>query len=314
VREGNHARADLAVSEAATSQKEEAARPETSLQDAPLEQPTAGESNSLRSCLYECDVMHHRLEPKEHHFRYRIFMFAIDLDELDRVANKVVGFAHNRRSIYEFRDRDHLTLPELGEGRSVKEHLTAFLGQHGIRLPGSGRITLVTLPRVLGYIFNPVSFYFCHDAMGAPLCAVVQVGNTFGEMKPYVIPQPSGAGMFRLVAPKHFYVSPFSELDVCFDFKLKVPGEQLDLHIDDRIGERRVLLSAVTGRRVPLTTGRLAWLTLKYPFITLKVIALIHWHAALLWLKRLPWHRKTANAHLQRDVLRPHSSIAPPHP
>jgi len=254
--------------------------------------------------------MHHRLKPKEHRFRYRIFMFALDLDEIDFVATKVFGFARNRRALYEFRDRDQLTLPELGEGGTIKDHLTAWLQKHGVQLPRNGRITLVTLPRVFGYIFNPVSFYFCHHAAGAPLCAVVQVGNTFGELKPYLLPEPSGPGTFRLIAPKHFYVSPFSELDVCFDFKLHVPGEQLDIHIDDRIGDRRVLLSALTGRRVPLTTRRLAWLTLKYPFITLKVIFLIHWHATLLWLKRLPWHRKGANAHLQRDLFRPHTSTA----
>jgi DUF1365 family protein len=162
---------------------------------------------------------------------------------------------------------------------------------------------------VLGYIFNPVSFYFCADAAGAPLCAVVQVGNTFRELKPYLLPTVSADGGFRLVTPKHFYVSPFSELDVAFDFKLKVPGAHLEIHIDDRAGERRVLLSALTGRRVPLSTARLAWLTLKYPLITLQVIFLIHWHALLLWFKRLPWHRKSAHPDLQRDLFQPHASL-----
>jgi DUF1365 family protein len=74
----------------------------------------------MKSCLYECSVMHHRLEPKEHHFSYRIFMFALDLDEIDEVARRVKGFARNRWAIYEFRDRDHLTLPELGESGTVK--------------------------------------------------------------------------------------------------------------------------------------------------------------------------------------------------
>ena len=276
--------------------------------------PTPPTSAPLRSCLYDCEVMHHRLEPKEHHFRYRIFMFALDLDEIDKVAANVLGFARNRRSLYEFRDRDHLTLPELGDRGTLKDHLIAWLAKHRIHLPENSRITLVTLPRVFGYIFNPVSFYFCYDEAGVPLCAVVQVGNTFRELKPYLLGEPAAPGFFRLIAPKHFYVSPFSDLDVSFDFKLKVPTEQLDIHIDDRVGDRRLLLSAVTGRRIPLTTLRLAWLTVKYPFITLKVIFLIHWHAGLLWLKRLPWHRKTANADLQRDVFRPHMPVESPHP
>ena len=263
---------------------------------------------ALRSCLYECRVMHHRLEPKVNQFSYRIFMFALDLDELDALA--VHGFSRNRWNLYTFRDRDHLTLPGF-ETATLRENLSAWLAERDIQLPGGGRVMLVTLPRVLGYIFNPVSFYFCSDATGAPLCAVVEVGNTFRELKPYLLPAPESDGRFRLVTPKHFYVSPFSALDLCFDFKLRVPGETLDIHIDDRAADRPVLLSALTGRRAPLTTARLLWFTLKYPLITLKVIALIHWHALLLWLRRLPWHRKSANADLQRDVLRPHNSIAP---
>jgi len=260
----------------------------------------------MNSCLYECDVMHHRIEPKENHFRYRIFMCAFDLDEIDALAARIPFFSRNRWNLYTFRDSDHLPL-----GRAtVKENLAEFLQQHGIRLPADARITLVTLPRVLGYIFNPVSFFFCHEASGAPLCAVVQVGNTFGEMKPYLLREPAGENYFRLITPKHFYVSPFSALDLAFDFKLRVPGETLDIHIDDRDGDRRVLLSALTGKRAPFTAAQLAWFTIKYPLITLKVIGLIHWHALLLWMRRLPWHRKAANAGLQREILRPHSSLA----
>ena len=263
----------------------------------------------MNSCLYECSVMHHRLEPKEHHFRYRIFMFALDLDEVDALSKRLPFFSRNRWNLYTFRDRDHLTLPGC-ETKSAKENVLAYLAQNGIRFPADGRILLVTLPRVLGYIFNPGSFYFCSDAAGAPLCAVVEVGNTFREMKPYLLREPGGEGTFRLITPKHFYVSPFSPLDLAFDFKLRVPGETLDIHIDDRAGERRVLLSALTGKRAPLTAARLLWFTLKYPLITLKVIFFIHWHAFRLWLKRLPSYRKAANPELQRDVLRPHASIA----
>jgi len=260
----------------------------------------------MNSCLYECSVMHRRLEPKEHYFRYRIFMFALDLDELDEVAARIPIFGHNRANLYAFHDRDHLPLGQ----PTARENLVVFLEQHGIRFPASGRITLVTLPRVFGYIFNPVSFYFCDDGAGTPLCAVVQVGNTFGEMKPYLIREATDENLFRLITPKHFYVSPFSDLDLSFDFKLRVPGGTLDIHIDERRGDRRVLLSALTGRREPLTTAKLVWFTIKYPLITLKVIGLIHWHALLLWMKRLPWHRKAADLDLQRDVLKPHASLA----
>ena len=261
-----------------------------------------------RSCLYECTVMHHRLTPKEHRFTYSLFLFCLDLDEVPNVCSSIRGFSHNRFNLYTFRDRDHLTVA--GASGSVKQNLAAYLAQHGVAFPEDGRAILLTLPRVLGYIFNPVSFYFCFDAAGAPLCALAQVGNTFGEMKPYLLAAPDADGVFRLRTPKHFYVSPFSALDLDFDFKLRVPGGALEIHINDLQGESTVLLSTLTGTRVPLTSARLAWLTLKFPFLTLKVIFLIHWQALLLWLKRLPFHPKTANAHLQRDVLHPHSSIA----
>jgi DUF1365 family protein len=134
------------------------------------------------------------------------------------------------------------------------------------------------------------------------------VGNTFREMKPYLLRAPSAPRTFHLITPKLFYVSPYSALDLHFDFKLKIPGERLDIHIDDRSGPAgpQVLLSALTGRRCPLTTSRLLWLTLKFPLITLKVIFLIHWQAFRLWLRKLPFHRKSANPQLQQGVYHPH--------
>lgn len=264
----------------------------------------------MNSCLYECSVMHHRLAPKEHRFLYRIFLFSLDLDEVDELDRRIVGFSRNRTSLYNFRDADHLApTPE-----PVRDKLVAYLASQQVSFPEGGRVQLVTLPRVLGYIFNPVSFYFCFDASGAPFAAVAEVSNTFREMKLYLLREGDGPDRFRLITPKHFYVSPFSSLDLEFDFKFRVPRENLEIHIDDRQEGKPVLLSALTGKRVPLTSARLAWMTLKYPLITLRVIFLIHWHALLLWLKRIPWFAKTANPERQRNVLRPHSTLAARNP
>ena len=262
----------------------------------------------MNSCLYECSVMHHRLAPKEHHFRHDIFMFYLDLDELDAVARAVLFFSRNRANLYAFRENDHLLSGE----QSLKERVTKYLSANGVRFDPRGRIMLLTLPRVAGYIFNPVSIYYCFDPAGAPLCAIAEVGNTFGELKLFLLrPDELHEGkLFQKVTPKHFYVSPFSSLELSFDFKLRVPGDKLDIRIDDRAGDDKILLSTLTGTRAALNNARLLWFTLKYPLVTLKVICLIHWHAFRLWLKRVPFHRKAANPALQREVLRPHPTLS----
>jgi uncharacterized protein len=256
----------------------------------------------MNSCLYECSVYHRRILPREHSFRYQLFYCYLDLDELDQVQVPRWLFGRNRRSLYGFRDDDHLP----GDGADLKTRVLEFLSRNGIELEG-GRVMLLTLPRVLGYVFNPVSFYFCFDASGTPRCAIAEVGNTFRELKAYLIPGPVGAGQarFRLLTPKHFYVSPFSDLSIDFEFQLSVPGEDLDIRVDDWEGGQKTLQSALTGRRAPFSFQHLAWLTLKYPLITAKVIFLIHAHALWLWWLRIPWHRKGDSPELQTNVLKP---------
>jgi uncharacterized protein len=269
--------------------------------------------------------MHARFAPKAHRFVYRIFLFALDLDELDALHRKLRLFSFNRRNLYAFRDGDFFPVHQPIHNPSsnhpdvchpigdklprLKQRIVTHLATRGIHLTG-GRVLLVTLPRVLGYLFNPVSFYFCYDRTGAPVAALAEVTNTFKEMKPYLLgPETCSDGSFRLRVPKNFYVSPFSDVDVAFDFQLRTPGDRLSIHIDDYVGAARTLTSTLTGPRQPLTDGRLAWFTVKYPLITLKVIGLIHWHALRLWWKNVPWFAKSARATDQRDLYRPHGSL-----
>ena len=262
----------------------------------------------MNSCLYECSVMHHRFTPKEHHFEHAIFMFYLDLDELDQAARNVFLFSHNRRNLYSFCDADH----EPAGPAPLKQRVLAHLRQEGVPRRPDTKIMLLTLPRMAGYIFNPISIYYCFAGDGKPFAAVAEVGNTFREIKLYLLrPDTLGTnGTFSLVAPKHFYVSPFSSLQLNFDFRLATPGAKLDIRIDAHDDIKPVLISTLTGRRAELTNRNLAWFTLKYPFITLKVIGLIHWHALKLWLKKIPFYRKTENLALQQKVLRPHPSLA----
>lgn len=266
---------------------------------------------AMVSCLYECRVMHARFSPKAHAFAYRIFLFAIDLDELEALHRRLRLFSFGKRNLYSFRDGDFLPT---NDHASLKDRILAHLRAQGIDLTG-GRVMLITQPRVLGYLFNPVSFYFCHDRRGEPVAALAEVTNTFREIKPYVLgPECRDQRGFSRCTPKFFYVSPFSDVDVAFDFQLGLPGEQLAVKIDDYAEGRRTLTSTLSGQRLPLTDTRLAWFTLKYPLITLKIIALIHWHAFRLWVKRVPWFAKAARRADQRSLLRPHVSLGTNHP
>ena len=266
----------------------------------------------MNSCLYECRVMHARLAPRRHRFVYRIFFFALELDELPELARRVPFFSLERRNLYSFRQEDFLPAPEPdAPGRaSLRERVIAHLTQQGVHTP-VGRIVLVALPRVAGYVFNPVAFYFCFGAEGAPVAAIAEVTNTFRERKAYVLGRETWRerdGGFRLRVPKHFYVSPFSEVDVAFDFRLRVPTGRLSIQIDDHAAGARTLTSTLQGVRRELTGARLAWFALKYPLVTLGVIARIHWQALRLWLKRVPWFPKSARAAEQHPFHRPHSA------
>ena len=266
----------------------------------------------MNSCLYECRVMHARLSPRRHSFCYRLFYFAFDLDEVETIARRLALFSIGRANVYSFRDADFLPTTQPPAG-TLKQRVIAYAVNHGVNLEG-GRILLVTLPRILGYLFNPVSFYFCYDRQGRPAAAIAEVTNTFREVKPYFLAadrHAAATGEFRLRVPKHFYVSPYSDVDVEFDFALRCPDETLSVHIDDYVGRQRTLTSRVAGERRALTSARLAWFTLKYPLLTLRVITLIHWHALRLWLKRVPWFPKAARASEQRNLLRPHRSLQP---
>lgn len=281
-------------------------------------------SQALRSCLYACDVVHARLSPRRHRFRYRLFYFAIDLDEAPSVCRQVQGFSAGAASFYRWRDEDFLPTGEppckpaddgaLPPGQALKGRVLHLLRARGYAAPADSRILLVTLPRILGYLFNPVSFYFCADASGRPIAAVAEVTNTFREVKPYVVPFCAETGRYHVRVPKHFYVSPYSELDLAFDFTFAAPGEGLSVQIDDYAGQTRTLATTLRGRRVPLTSIRLLALTLRHPFLSLRVILLIHWQAWQLWRKGVPWQRKAAHPERQTGLYRAHRSLRVPDP
>ncbi len=261
----------------------------------------------LTSSLYETEIMHHRLTPKEHKFSYRFFSFYINLDEIDELTSRITLLSHNKFNIYSFFDKDHM---EVGD-KTIKEKILNYLAEQGIDLT-NGRIMLLTYLRTFGYVFNPVSFYYCFDENDSPVCVVPEIGNTFGEIKAFFINQNHLVGnKFKDCQDKYYYISPFTRLNDQLDFKLTIPSEYLDVRINTSRDGENILLTSMMGPKKELNNVQLFWMTLKFPFVTLKVIVLIHWHALLLWFKKIVFKNKEEHMDLQRDVLRKNIHLKP---
>lgn len=269
--------------------------------------------------------MHHRLAPKKHSFWYNVFMFYIDLDEVELLDKKLRWFSYNKFNLFSFRDKDHLQLELKAErlnphaaqagtkdGKShlsAKQQVTAYLKSHNVEI-GNGKIMLLTNLAVLGYNFNPVSFYFCFDEDHNPLCAVAEISNTYHEMKMFFFGKETLDGdTFKKYVQKHFYVSPFIDLDDFFDFKLTIPSNKLAIKIDDyNKAGNRFFLSTLMGEQQPLTNMKMLRCFLAIPLIPLRIMWLIHWQAFKLWSKKISYHPKSANQHLQKDVYKPYKT------
>ena len=198
------------------------------------------------------------------------------------------GFSHNRFNLATFNDRDHLGTARL----PLREKLAGVLQRHGVTLP-SGPVQVLTGLRVLGYVFNPVSFFYCHEADGQLALVVAEVNNTFGETHCYVLDRLDPVGRaVRAEADKVFHVSPFQGMQARYRFTLGLPGETLVVHIDTMGPDGTLLDATLTLRRRPFTSGELARALLLYPLMPMQVIALIHWHALRLWRKKAQFHRK----------------------
>ena len=255
--------------------------------------------------------MHNRLSPKVNRFHYDVFMFYLDLDEIDTLHKKMKFMSRNKFNLFNFRDKDHLQLPRENPDRSknVRQHISDYLASNGVQI-GNGRIMVLTNLCTLGYQFNPVSFYFCYDEQEKPLCSVVEICNTYLEMKPFFLGDNTKDGdHYKLNTTKYFYVSPFIDMDTNFDFDLEVPGETLQIRIDDFDKEgKRFFISTLSGNKKELTDGRLLAYFFSFPPHHFKVITLIHWQALKLWLRKLPYNKKDANQELQREVYRPYKA------
>jgi uncharacterized protein len=218
--------------------------------------------------------MHHRLEPKRNLFRYGVYMWMVDLNELDELSRTLRLFGHDHRGLTTIHSRDHLGDPAL----PIKTNLLRYLERHGVDLEG-GRVMLLTNARVLGYVFNPLSVYYCHTPNGELRCLVAEVHNTYGERHCYLL-QPDERGACAVA--KEFYVSPFFTVDGRYEMTFAPPGERLGVRMDLVQGDRAVFRASLTGTRVELTERNLAAVLVRQPLMTARVTALIHLHGIAL--------------------------------
>lgn len=235
----------------------------------------------IGAVVYEGAVTHRRFKPVSHHLRYRVFSFLLDLGALDRTAKNLRWFSRNRFNLFSFHDRDH------GDGKS--DDLVAYIRDALVSagVDGGGRILALCYPRMLGYAFNPLTVYYCHDR-GNQLSAIIyEVSNTFGGRHSYLIPIDGASDRIEQSADKCFHVSPFIDMDMHYAFSLTQPGDNISVSIQTSDEEGPVLNAAFKGDASTLSDKKLSSLFVRYPLMTTKVIAGIHWEALKLVMKGL---------------------------
>ena len=228
--------------------------------------------------LYVGEVMHRRLRPFEHRFAYRVFSICLDIDRVAELARSSRLFDYNRGALFSFHDRDHGP----GDGTPLRPWVDAELCAAG--LPMGGPIRLLCFPRIFGYVFNPLSVFFCHDTDGRLVAVLHEVKNTFGEQHGYLIPVTND-GVVRQEARKLFHVSPFIDMDCRYRFRIVPPGERLAIVIRQSDAEGDLLVASHRARRLPFSDRNLLKCLARHPLMAIKVIGAIHWEALRLWLK-----------------------------
>ncbi|MDQ3491839.1 MAG: DUF1365 domain-containing protein [Chloroflexota bacterium] len=240
----------------------------------------------MRSHLLEGVVRHRRAQPVTYSLEHNVYYFALDLSEIDEVARRLRLVSRDRRNVLQFRDSDHWTPPTRDIRATVLQHLRDA-GED----PTGWQITLVTNLRVLGYVFNPASFYLCRDVSGDLRVVVVEVHNTHLARHLYTLrPSPEGPH-FQATMEKAFYVSPFIEMEGGYTVHVRDEPGRLRIGINERKGDTPVLATSLVLERRPLTDRSLLRMLLRHPFVTLTTIGLIHWHALQLWRRGVPFQR-----------------------
>ncbi len=251
-----------------------------------------GAAPETAGTLYTGKVMHQRLKPFGHRFSYSVFSLLVDIDRLDDLGRMSRLLGVNRPGILSFRESDHVER----DGETLRRYVDRLLAQAGMRQPAK-RVLLLAYPRVFGYVFNPISVYFAYGGDGELLALIYAVRNTFGERHSYVAPVrdgEAGPGGIRQTRAKIFHVSPFIGMRARYHFRVLPPGRFVRLRIHETEGGEPLLAATFGGEASPLCDAGLAASLARFPFMTLKIIAAIHWQALKLWMKGARFRRSPA--------------------
>jgi DUF1365 family protein len=256
------------------------------------------------SSLLAATVMHQRLRPMRHRLRYRALFMLLDLDELGALDARLKCFGLNRRGMFAFHESDHGAT----DGVRLRQHIDGQLLAAGI--PAGGRVRLLTMPRILGHAFNPLSIFLCEHPGGGMAAVIYEVTSTFGERHRYLVevePDQRHAGTLQHACGKRLLVSPFMDMDLRYRFNVQLPtDEQPDLvvHIDTCDAQGVVLQASMAAPCAELTDAKLLSAFMRSPLLGLKVLAAIHWEALRLLLKGAPFRRHPGAAAQPVTVIR----------
>ena len=239
------------------------------------------------SSIYSGTVIHKRFKPKTHYFKYSVFSLLIDLSELDYLSKKIKIFSHNKFNLVSFYEKDHGNRDGSSLTLWVKKNLKDInINSENIK------IKLLCYPRILGFVFNPLSVFYIYDLEEKLICILYEVKNTFGEQHTYIFRVDNDQKLYQHNCPKKFHVSPFIEMNCQYFFRLIKPGEKISVIIDQYDKQDKILYASQDGVRSEFNTKQLLKSYIKHPLMTFKIIIAIHFEAFKLWAKGIKFIKK----------------------
>ena len=234
----------------------------------------------MTSSIYNGTVIHKRFKPKIHYFKYKVFSLLLDLSELDYLSKQIKFFSHNKFNLVSFYEKDHGNR----DGSSLVSWVKKNLEDNNINTE-KVKIKLLCYPRILGYVFNPLSVFYIYNESEKLVSILYEVKNTFGEQHTYIFKVDNDQNLYQHNCSKKFHVSPFIEMNCKYFFRLLKPGEKISVIIDQYQTDEKILYASQDGQRVDFNTKELIKSYLKHPLMTFKIISAIHFEAFKLWIK-----------------------------